>query len=77
MTTDLHLDETNEQGFPRTEDDMNMALMVALENGFDAGDVDVIDVVTFETAGLITRDTGLVLRMSDGTEFQLTVKRSR
>jgi hypothetical protein len=32
---------------------------------------------TFEEAGVLTRNAGLVIRMTDGSEFQVTVVRSR
>lgn len=32
---------------------------------------------TFEDAGIMTTDRGLVLTMADGTEFQVTIVRSR
>jgi len=35
------------------------------------------EVVSYEDAGLMTRDHGLVLRFRDGGEFQVTVVRSR
>ena len=31
---------------------------------------------TFRDSGLLTMDQGLVVRLSDGSEFQLTVRRS-
>lgn len=34
-------------------------------------------VTTYENTGLLTYDKGLVVRMHDGTEFQVTVKRSK
>ena len=34
-------------------------------------------VVTFEEAGVLTRGAGLVVRMADGAEFQITIVRSR
>lgn len=34
-------------------------------------------VETFRTAGVMTNNRGLVLRMEDGTEFQVTVVQSR
>ena len=34
-------------------------------------------VCTFEDRGLMTRDSGLVIEMEDGSEFQLTIVRSR
>lgn len=32
---------------------------------------------SYEDAGLLTRDAGIVLRFEDGSEFQITVKQSR
>ena len=32
---------------------------------------------SFEDVGMLTRDAGLVVRMVDGSEFQLTVVKSR
>ena len=40
-------------------------------------DVCVTDAVSYAGAGVLTHDAGFVLRMSDGTEFQVTVVRSR
>lgn len=37
----------------------------------------VTRVVPYREAGVLTRDAGLVLTLGDGTEFQLTVLRSR
>ena len=34
-------------------------------------------VQTFEEAGVMTRDAGLVITLPDGTEFQLTIVQSR
>ena len=34
-------------------------------------------VATFEDAGILTRNRGLVVTMDDGTEYQVTVVRSR
>jgi hypothetical protein len=34
-------------------------------------------VSTFGEAGLLTSDAGIVLRLEDGTEFQLTIVQSR
>ena len=38
---------------------------------------DVLSVKFFREAGLLTRDDGLVVRMRDGSEFQIAVKQSR
>lgn len=47
------------------------------------GDIDVTDtalescsVRSFRQAGLMTRDKGLVIRCTDGSEFQVTITRS-
>ncbi len=34
-------------------------------------------VETFEAAMLLTRDDGLVVRLADGSEYQITVQRSK
>jgi hypothetical protein len=39
--------------------------------------IEIADVRTFEFAGLMTRDKGLVVKLKDGTEFQLTIVKSR
>jgi hypothetical protein len=38
---------------------------------------DVRSVMTYDEAGMLTRDAGLVVRISDGSEFQITVVQSR
>ena len=43
----------------------------------DGEGVQVTDAETFEEAGLLTRDIGLVIRTSDGSEFQITIVKSR
>lgn len=35
------------------------------------------EVRSFEEAGVLSRDEGLVLRMQDGSEFQITIRQSR
>jgi hypothetical protein len=37
----------------------------------------VRDVLTYEEAGMLTRNNGLVVRISDGSEFQITIVKSR
>ena len=32
---------------------------------------------TYDEAGVLTRDAGLVVRMQDGSEFQMTIVQSR
>lgn len=38
---------------------------------------EVRSVTTFERAQLLTSDAGIVLRMEDGTEFQISIVQSR
>lgn len=50
-----------------------------LENGgdFDGDELpSLTGCRTYQDAGVLTSDAGLVLRMSDGSEFQLTLVRS-
>lgn len=52
------------------------------EDRDDAGLLDFEDLEgastrTFEEAGVLTLDAGLLLRLADGSEYQLTVVRSR
>lgn len=37
----------------------------------------ILGSTTFEDVGMMTRNEGLVVRMKDGTEFQVTVVKSR
>ena len=37
----------------------------------------VVRVDTFESAGLLTNSQGLVLKMKDGSEFQLKINKSK
>lgn len=38
---------------------------------------DDIRIRTFEDAGILTRDEGFTITLMDGSEFQVTIKRSR
>lgn len=67
-----------------TEEDLETTLLEQFENGEgfefmndDEVTVTVNDVQTFRQAGVLTNNKGLVLTMSDGTEFQLTLVQSR
>ncbi|MCD6369950.1 MAG: hypothetical protein J7L63_00410 [Thermoplasmata archaeon] len=46
---------------------------LGLLDGFD----DIESVRTFEEAGVLTRNAGLVCRLGDGSEFQITIVQSR
>lgn len=64
----------------RNEQDMREVLEMLL-----AGDVareeteidEAVSILSFEEAGVLTKDEGLVLRMRNGIEFQITICRSR
>lgn len=62
---------------------MNAATIETFLQNLLVGDPDeellarIRSVPTFEDAGLLTRDRGLVLRMSNGAEFQLTIVQSK
>jgi hypothetical protein len=40
-------------------------------------EIKIKNVCTFELAGLLTRDKGLVVKLEDGSEFQITIVKSR
>lgn len=50
-----------------------------------SGELDLVDtalgevsnIKTYAEAGILTRDSGLALRMEDGSEFQITIKQSK
>ena len=50
-----------------------------------SGELDLVDtalgevsnIKTYAEAGILTRDSCLVLRMEDGSEFQITIKQSK
>ena len=68
---------------------LNNALEAAIDgdvevpDGFAAQDMEdecpggLKEITTYEQAGVLTRDVGLVVRMWDGAEFQVQVIRSR
>jgi hypothetical protein len=37
----------------------------------------IVDIDTFESAGLMTNNQGLVLKMKDGSQFQLKITKSK
>lgn len=48
-----------------------------LEENMDHEDTRVDSVRTYEDACMLTRDKGLVIKMSDGSEYQITIVQSR
>ena len=63
-----------------TEETLQNGLRNLIE-GTASDDDDIIwenlRVHTFDEAGVMTRDAGLVITLPDGTEFQLTIVQSR
>lgn len=43
----------------------------------DDMDEEDISVRTYEEVGMLTMDKGLVVQLADGSEFQVTIKKSR
>jgi hypothetical protein len=64
----------------KTAEDMERALLWVFETG-STEDGSGLDSVTrsesFESALLMTTDRGLVIRMANGAEFQLTIVRTK
>lgn len=44
---------------------------------FDSDDEEHKSVATYEESGILSMNDGLVVKMKDGTEYQLTIVRSR
>lgn len=63
-----------ETGF--SEQELAQAIEIALTDP-DEIDLTVTDVETFEQAGLLTRNAGVVITLNNGQEFQLTIVRSK
>ena len=58
-------------------EDVVQLLTELLTDPDNARDNGVLNARSFESAGVFTRNHGLVVELDDGTEFQLTVVRSR
>jgi hypothetical protein len=58
------------------QDNLIELLANALDMDDDFAD-NIIDVQSYADYGLLTDDKGIVVRMYDGSEFQLTLKRSK
>lgn len=57
-----------------SEKEMAMALSEAL---YENEELEINNVRTFEDAGVLTRDAGLIINLPDGSEFQVTIVRRR
>ncbi len=62
------------------QDGLNGLILYALESLEDEGSSptamdlpDVQNVVSFEDVGLLTGNAGLIVRLTDGSEYQLTI----
>ena len=66
-----------EQGLD--ESTLQDALKELITEGYDSSEIcwDNLRVHTYAEAGVLTCDKGLVIALPDGTEFQLTIVRSR
>lgn len=63
---------------PVSESDVEEMLKEVLLQGYQSPTgAEVEDVASFYEDGLLTNNHGVVIRLSDGTEFQLTIVRSR
>jgi len=63
-----------------TEQEMENYLAEAIDLRNTDDDFDLernIRILTYEEAGIMTRNKGLVLRTPDGDEFQITIVKSR
>ena len=56
------------------QSDIIEALYAFAEN--DEPSVDIKDIVSFEDAGVMTHNKGLVIRLANGREYQITIVRS-
>lgn len=62
-----------------TEESMQYGLMALIMDDYDDEEIiwENMRVKTFEEAGVMTRDKGLVITLPDGSEYQITIKRSK
>ena len=70
-------DYENEDQF--TEETLQDALKELITEGYDTYEVcwENLQVQTYEQAGVMTYNKGLVITLPDGSEFQLTIVQSR
>jgi hypothetical protein len=52
-------------------------IMDLMYNSDEITDAGLKQIRSFREAGLLTRDEGLVLRLTDGSEFLITINQSR
>jgi hypothetical protein len=73
---ELMVELAEEQQETMSESDLREALSEALQEYEASGEV-VRSVASFSEAGVLTYNEGLVVRLEDGSEFQITIVRSR
>lgn len=59
------------------EEEFETELLDLLSGDAEFDDLDVVRVSTFADAGVLTRNSGLVVRLRNGDEFQITIVQSR
>ena len=59
------------------EKDFKEVLHEALDIYMDENEDTIRRVQTFEEVGILTTNTGLVIRTEDGSEFQITIVQSK
>jgi len=69
----------NRENLGVTDEIVQEALFGILAGEWDAENsaLESVEVRTFEDAGVMTYNKGLVITLPDGTEYQLTIVRSR
>ena len=62
-----------------TEETLQDGLRELITEGYDSSEIcwENLRVHTYEEAGVLTYNKGLVISLPDGTEFQLTIVQSR
>lgn len=61
-----------------TENDFESVITEAIENASEEGSCEPVRrISSYEEAGVMTRNAGVVVRMEDGSEFQVTIVQSR
>lgn len=51
--------------------------MVLSETLSESEELEINNVRTFKEAGMLTRDAGLIIKLLDGSEFQVSIVRRR
>lgn len=69
----------NNNETPLDEETLQNALIDMMTQGYDDSDVcwESLRIRSFEQAGVMTTDKGVVVGLPDGTEYQITIVRSR